>query len=611
MLRPVPTVWFELIVLRKDLARAMDCVAQTRIVQLEARTPSAGALQAARVRLEGEQARYEAIRVRFEGYWPPVAYGPFRDDTEVADRFCTAVDQLEAWARRAEQIVEDLKSARAAIADLVVLEDLFTAVQEKVPDLGHLSKIGPRLASFVGYAPLGTDPPETPDGLPVDWATGAANDFVLAMGSAEDIRNLAAQAEGAGWRILDLPRWLPDRADDALGEIRTRLDRSRKQGRRCEDELGVLHDRFHLADVLGTIEQIQWLLGCAREVGESARLARITGWALVPELDRLETGLSGCGVFHVLAFPTPPNDTDPPVVLFNPAWARRFEALTQMIGMPGAGEADPTIVVALIAPLLFGFMFGDVGQGFVLLLAGVLLRRRFPPLAILIPGGAMSMIFGVLFGSVFGREDVIPALWLHPLDQPILLLLVSVAAGAVILLTGLTLQALQMRWQGRWQDWLAGDAGLVVCYLGLLAVFIWGTPALAIAAIGALWFVLGAVPGGGAPAAARAIGELVETVLQLLVNTVSFARAGAFALAHAGLSVAIVGLSDASGPVFYWLVLALGNAFVLALEGLVVSIQTTRLLLFEFFIRFLTGGGRKFRPLVPPGHPHNTFKEAL
>jgi V/A-type H+-transporting ATPase subunit I len=77
-------------------------------------------------------------------------------------------------------------------------------------------------------------------------------------------------------------------------------------------------------------------------------------------------------------------------------------------------------------------------------------------------------------------------------------------------------------------------------------------------------------------------------------------RVGAFALAHAGLSMAVVGLSDATtSMLFTALILLLGNVLIIALEGLVVSIQTTRLVLFEFFIRFLHGEGRPFRPLEP------------
>jgi V/A-type H+-transporting ATPase subunit I len=43
-----------------------------------------------------------------------------------------------------------------------------------------------------------------------------------------------------------------------------------------------------------------------------------------------------------------------------------------------------------------------------------------------------------------------------------------------------------------------------------------------------------------------------------------------------------------------------GNLVVILLEGLVVTIQTTRLILFEFFIRFLQCTGRMFRPLEAP-----------
>ena len=64
------------------------------------------------------------------------------------------------------------------------------------------------------------------------------------------------------------------------------------------------------------------------------------------------------------------------------------------------------------------------------------------------------------------------------------------------------------------------------------------------------------------------------------------------------LGIGIAGAADSiTGQVF---LLALGNALVIALEGLVVSIQTTRLVLFEFFVRFLRASGRRFCPLPDP-----------
>jgi V/A-type H+-transporting ATPase subunit I len=97
------------------------------------------------------------------------------------------------------------------------------------------------------------------------------------------------------------------------------------------------------------------------------------------------------------------------------------------------------------------------------------------------------------------------------------------------------------------------------------------------------------------------LGAAIEHGFQLAVNTLSFARVGAFALAHAGLSSAIVSLADAAAnPVAVFVIMLIGNVVVIVLEGLVVSIQTTRLVLFEFFIRFLRGEGRAFRPLAAP-----------
>ena len=105
----------------------------------------------------------------------------------------------------------------------------------------------------------------------------------------------------------------------------------------------------------------------------------------------------------------------------------------------------------------------------------------------------------------------------------------------------------------------------------------------------------------GSPARLTAVAELVERLLQILINTLSFARVGAFALAHAGLSSAILALMQASDNIAARsVVLVVGNAIVLVLETMVVSIQTTRLVLFEFFTRFLTAEGRIFRPLPAP-----------
>ncbi len=316
----------------------------------------------------------------------------------------------------------------------------------------------------------------------------------------------------------------------------------------------------------------------------------------------LRHALDASGLRYVLRIAEAPAGMNAPMVLRNPGWARAFEVFARMLGTPGKNESDPSQLLAVIASFIFGFMFGDVGQGAVVLLAGIVLGRRIPMTRMLIPGGIMAMVFGALFGSVFCREDIIPALWLHPMAEPITLLLAAIFAGTAIIALGLVLDAVQMHWRGEARHWWAYRAGLVAAYAGLLIAPL-RPDGLVVAGIGAAWFIVGATalaPAGRLGAMAGAAAELVEQVLRLLVNTLSFARIGAFALAHAGLSFAVLELALASGRVGYWVVLALGNVLIVVLEGVVVSIQTTRLLLFEFFIRFLTGAGREFKPLPPP-----------
>jgi len=98
------------------------------------------------------------------------------------------------------------------------------------------------------------------------------------------------------------------------------------------------------------------------------------------------------------------------------------------------------------------------------------------------------------------------------------------------------------------------------------------------------------------------IGHQLQSTFGLLINTLSFVRVGSFDLAHSAVESAIITVAAgiqsgmASGCV-----LVAGNLLTVLVEGLVVSVQTTRLVLFEFFMRFDGGHGRPSRPAsVPP-----------
>jgi len=428
--------------------------------------------------------------------------------------------------------------------------------------------------------------------------------YLITVGPEEKVEQLQQQLEGAGARALTLPDWLEGAAAQALAATDERISSLDEAAARARETIEQLAGQHDVAGALGQIRRVQWMVEHLPSVQVTEYLARITGWTDATSAGQLTRPLDEAEIPAVIGFPDPPAEREPPRLTHNPVWARPFELFMRLMGTPGQYEPDPSRLLAFIAPILFGYMFGDVGQGAVLIGVGLLLRRQWPVLALLIPGGAMAIVFGLVFGSVFTLEGLIHPLWVNPLEQPLPVLIVPFFGGAGLILLGLLLNALAAIRRRHIGSWLATDAGLVVVYAGALCAFGWLQAGLAAAAFGVLWYLAGcawiwrhdgpAVIGGH-------MAELLEHLLQLAVNTLSFLRVGAFALAHTGLSVAVMTLAESSpGLVIEILVLVIGNLAILVLEGLVVAVQTTRLILFEFFIRFFRAQGRPFRPVVPP-----------
>ena len=109
------------------------------------------------------------------------------------------------------------------------------------------------------------------------------------------------------------------------------------------------------------------------------------------------------------------------------------------------------------------------------------------------------------------------------------------------------------------------------------------------------------VEGGWGMFIVQSLAEVLEKFISMLSNTLSYVRVGAFAIVHAGFTGAvfvIAKLAGAEGSVPYWVVVVLGNLFVIGLEGFIVTIQTMRLHYYEFFSKFFLGGGSAYEPLV-------------
>jgi len=599
MLRPRPALWFEALCPRADSARITGVLARSGAVETEIRAAHQGELRLQE--LGTGLAEYRALLPRYARYWQRGRLSHLSVSAPPREVMARALGQLRDWRPQADPLIERLQTLEDERSRIGLCHGVMDVLAPYRIDFTRLSAIGPCLDRLAAILPEPAGLPPLDDGIlhldvPLD-----AGRYLLAVGPAASIASLTEQVRGIGGRLLQPPPWLRGGPLQAKAQIEQRLAELERDIDSLYRQLDRLYQAHGLEVALGDLNCLEWFtgnVGVLELIGE--RFALVTGWTSAGR-EELAAALRDDDSPALIRFPPPPPGSEPPQLLDNPPWARPFEVLVRALGMPGGAEADPSPLLALVVPLLFGYMFGDLGQGLVILAAGWLLRRRFALARLLMAAGASAALFGLVFGSLFGTEHVIPALWLHPLEHPVTVLLVPLAFAVALLSLGQLLAALQAAWGGRLRQWLWTDAGFLLLYLGLILTLL--QPALYwLPLLGAAWLVLGSARLGGPLHALGALGELLERGLQILVNTLSFARVGAFALAHAGLSSAMLSLADATGSLPGWLaVMLFGNLLILLLEGLVVSIQTTRLVLFEFFVRFLEGRGREFRPLpVPP-----------
>jgi V/A-type H+-transporting ATPase subunit I len=282
---------------------------------------------------------------------------------------------------------------------------------------------------------------------------------------------------------------------------------------------------------------------------------------------------------------------------------------------------------------MFGIMFGDLGQGAVILVLGILVRRFSRKEwardfgFVLGACGVVAMLFGaVVYGSFFSREGVLPKvpgvtttlLQIGGTENTsiIRLFIGTVALGIILMSVGIIINIINNFGRRGFYHGMLDKFGLVglVFYWGALGILLLRGSSIILAGIFiilplVLLFVaepLRHLASRKQETHGEGLGmkfvesgvDTMETVMMYLANTVSFLRLAGFALAHAGLSLAMwmifAALSDM--PVVGWAVVVLGNIVIIGLEGLVAGIQSIRLEYYEFFTKFLRGEGKAFEP---------------
>lgn len=366
--------------------------------------------------------------------------------------------------------------------------------------------------------------------------------------------------------------------------------------------------------------EIRKYAACTRkEDGEESYI--LYGWLPKSEAKKLEQEMEQDAKIRMVEEETDQKlSTIPPTKLKNPKLLKPFEMFVEMYGLPAYNEMDPTAFIALTYTLMFGIMFGDVGQGLTLVVGGFLLYRlKGVRLAgIISVAGLWSVFFGVMYGSIFGFEELIPAVWMKPMDNIMNVLMLAIGFGVLLILIAMVLNVINAVRAREYGRLLFNQSGLmgIICYgtvavCALLMLSGHGLPATVIIGLAVgipLIAILLKEPlshfvekkkpivpeGSKAMFLVEALVEVFDVVLSYATNTISFVRVGAFALSHAGMMGVVMTLAGLEKGNPNWIVIVFGNILVAGLEGLVVGIQVLRLEYYEMFSRFYKGNGKPF-----------------
>lgn len=440
-------------------------------------------------------------------------------------------------------------------------------------------------------------------------------------------------------RIM-IPDFVTGNTQEAFDKLNAEIEENNKLIQSIDEEILQLADR-NKSLILSAFSKLEFkndLFELRKNVGEINDKFYIKGF--VPKkqensfnklFDKLET------VSVVFMPPDADASCTPPTVLKNSWFTRPFGMLVEMYGLPDYGKFNPTSFVAITYALLFGIMFGDLGQGFVVFLAGLFVGKKMSRQAggILTRVGISSMIFGTLYGSVFGFEDLLDPVYeklginilpLQVFKQTNFILITAVAIGVALIIISMLINiyiGFQQKDYEKAVFGCNGIAGLIFyssIMFGVAGTMLWdikvmSAPFVIFLIVIPAICIFCRVPFSIAVKYKEfklsdddedmTIGgfivenffEMFEFVLSYVSNTMSFLRVGGFVLSHAGMMLVVMTLMDGVGKIGQPLVVILGNAFVMVMEGMIVAIQIIRLEFYEIFSRFYDGDGKPFEPV--------------
>jgi V/A-type H+-transporting ATPase subunit I len=654
----------ELMVLKQDIAPVIEYIGKKESFQFQSKPgEEAGAVQSKSSSVKDfdvDSNFYTSLRnasvnlnipLSDEEFSAMEIAAPTAQDREDATRIIKTYNDLEA---ELEAAATEVTKATDAYKEALAFANLKVSFSE----LDSLSFLTLRVGKIDAAA--FDNIKSTLAVMAVVIALGEDKSHVLVASSKKNSAQVDVELKKLGFVALEIPKDFQGVPEDVLEGLAS-------QKKKVEDELAELEaTRTNFAEThKDVIHNLIKSFAIGVQISdivkglESTELVyRITGWVplsetetYMKELDNITSGRIAFREYSPFEVPSVVAGKEQvPVKLSHGKFVKSFERMIFSYGSPLYGMIDPTPFVAVFFTLLFGIMFGDLGQGLVFVLVGILMAakvikvggwNKFAPIFMAI--GISSSLMGLLTGEFFSNETLLepfaewvtgffgtphaPILKMMPSSDPSSIVAmfgvfgVAVGIGFIINTIGLLLNFVNNLRRRRFDEAFFGKNGLAG------AVFFWYVIALvlrivlakhAVAAydiiiiLVSLFFAAFAEPferaanhekplfenGFGTYIISGAV-ELIEVISGYLSNTVSFVRVGAFALSHAVLNFTILTLTEmvgGQGTIGGIIVLIAGNALIIVLEGMIVAIQVIRLQYYEFFSKFFHETGREFKP---------------
>lgn len=435
------------------------------------------------------------------------------------------------------------------------------------------------------------------------------------------------------WSKLDIQVNLVGNVESTRKDLASKISVLEKQIERLEkdvfenkEETNLLLDRIY-----SRLQLELKIYALKEQIFRGNNVFVLSAWIKARDYDVLEEHIASVTDKYVMLSKDPKELGDsvmPPTELKNNWFFKPFEMIVKLYGLPTYNEIDPTPFLAITFCLMFGIMFGDVGQGAVYFLAGVFLAKKMPtPAGILKRLGATSVIFGFVYGSIFGLEEIpvikdIALVHGGPLNTTNIMpiLVAGVAFGVAVLTVSFVIGIINCLRRRDIEGALFGKNGVAgyLFFMGFICTALCIVKAIPVSVVVpvVVMVLMMTIMVLKEPLAHLVEGEKelikgetsayfvesgfegFETLLSTLSNSISFIRVGAFALNHAGLFLAFSVM--ASLVPYIWLkilIIILGNILILTLEGLVVFIQGLRLQYYEMFSKYFGGDGIPYTPL--------------